>query len=473
MRVSVASLKRVTGSWEAAQLAIVYFVTAKCSLLLAIPPGHATALWPPSGIALAALLLLGNRVWPGIWLGAALANYTVSSSLVVSAMMGTGNALEALAAAALMRRLVGLPRRFERARDVVLFAVVAAASCTIAATIAALSMSAMGLVSWPEFLPNWRTWWQGDVAGMIIVTPLVLSWRLRRAAPWSRRKKLEALCLALPLLLVSVLVFSDATEVLTFALFPFMIWAAFRFSQRVVTTAAAGVCAIAVGYTVNGIGPFATPSLNESLLMLLAFICTVVVTSLVLSAVITDRRQTLLALEQALAALREEALTDPLTGLYNRRYLWEFLRREWVRAKRRAQPLTVMMVDLDHFKRVNDTFGHQAGDYVLVAVAGLLRNQIRSSDIVCRYGGEEFALVLPDASQERVQQRAEAIRSAIRQLDLRHQGVPLGRITASLGIALFPNHAVDPDTLVAAADAALYTAKSAGRDRAVIGPPPR
>jgi predicted signal transduction protein with EAL and GGDEF domain len=186
------------------------------------------------------------------------------------------------------------------------------------------------------------------------------------------------------LLLASLVVFSEATGLQTFALLPFMIWAALRFSQRVVTTATAGVCAVAVYFTVQGVGPFALPSLNESLLVLLAFVSTIVVTTLVLSAVITDRRQTVLALEEALASLREQALTDPLTGLYNRRYLWEFLRREWVRAKRRGQPLSVIMLDLDHFKRINDTFGHRAGDYVLMAVAGLLRNQIRSSDIVCR-----------------------------------------------------------------------------------------
>jgi integral membrane sensor domain MASE1 len=370
--------------WQGALLTVVYYVAARLSLLLAISPGYATAVWPPSGIALAAMLLLGYRLWPGVWLGAALANYTVSSSPTLAIAMGTGNALEALAGAALMRRYIGVPRRFERARHVIIFVGVAAASCTIAATIAVLSLTIMGIVSWPEFLSNWWTWWQGDLAGIIIVMPLVLSWRLRRAAPWSRRKKLEAVCFGLLLLLASLVVFSEATGLQTFALLPFMIWAALRFSQRVVTTATAGVCAVAVYFTVQGVGPFALPSLNESLLVLLAFVSTIVVTTLVLSAVITDRRQTVLALEEALASLREQALTDPLTGLYNRRYLWEFLRREWVRAKRRGQPLSVIMLDLDHFKRINDTFGHRAGDYVLMAVAGLLRNQIRSSDIVCR-----------------------------------------------------------------------------------------
>jgi diguanylate cyclase (GGDEF)-like protein len=457
--------------WQIALLAAAYFVVAKASLSLAIPPGYATAVWPPSGIALAATLLLGSRVWPGIWLGAALVNYTVNSSPILAVLLGTGNALEALAGAALIRRHVGVPRRFERGRDVIVFVAIAAVSCTIAATIAVLSLAVTGAVSWANFLQNWRTWWQGDVTGIIVVTPLILSWRLRRAAPWSRSKKLEATCLGLLLLSVSLVVFSGSATFLssfeaTFMLLPLMIWAALRFSQRGVTTATAAVCAIAIYYTVNSIGPFAPWSLNESLLVLLAFISTIVVTTLVLSAVITDRRRVMAALEQALIGLREQALTDPLTGLYNRRFLWEFLRREWVRAKRRGLPLAVIMLDLDHFKRINDAFGHQAGDYVLVAVAGLLRNQVRSSDIVCRYGGEEFALVLPEASRESVRLRAENIRLAIRRLDLKHQDAALGRVTASLGIALFPDHADSPDTLVTAADAALYAAKGAGRDRA-------
>jgi diguanylate cyclase (GGDEF)-like protein len=252
-----------------------------------------------------------------------------------------------------------------------------------------------------------------------------------------------------------------------------MMWAALRFSQRVVTTASAGVSAFAIDYTIHGIGPFALWSMNESLLILLAFISTVVITGLVLSALKIERGRAMEPLERVLGELREQAVTDPLTGLYNRRYLWEFLRREWIRAKRRNDTLAVIMIDLDHFKRVNDAHGHEAGDFVLTAVAGLLRNRIRSSDIVCRYGGEEFALVLPEASLENVRLRAEDIRMAIKDLDLTHQGVPLGRITASLGIALFPDHVDDPDSLMQAADAALYEAKGAGRDRTVFCPPGR
>jgi len=174
-------------------------------------------------------------------------------------------------------------------------------------------------------------------------------------------------------------------------------------------------------------------------------------------------------LKRAVHDLKEQAITDSLTGLLNRRYLREYLPRELTRARRGGTSLAVFMVDLDYFKRINDSFGHDAGDLVLKELGTLLKNQIRTSDVACRFGGEEFALVMPDASLEGARQKADAIRVAVSELDLRYNGKPVGRITASLGIALFPNHAADADALMRIADEALYHAKGAGRNRVVVG----
>jgi diguanylate cyclase (GGDEF)-like protein len=173
-------------------------------------------------------------------------------------------------------------------------------------------------------------------------------------------------------------------------------------------------------------------------------------------------------LKRALQDLHEQAITDSLTGLVNRRYLREYLPRELMRAKRKDVPLAVVMVDLDYFKRVNDTYGHEAGDLVLRELGALLRRQIRASDIACRFGGEEFALVLPEIPVEDALQRAEAIRAAVKGLDLHFAGQPIGRLSASFGIAAFPQHAQDADSLLRFADEALYQAKGAGRDRVVV-----
>ena len=453
-------------------LAAAYLVAGKLALLLAIPPGYATALWPPSGIALAAAVLAGTRIWPGIWIGAALVNLTVETSFVPAVLIATGNTLEAVVGAALVRRWVGVPRRFERGEDVIKFVIIAAASATIAATVANAVLAFRHTLPAPEIAWNWVTWWQGDAAGIIIVAPLILTWSARGAVGWSRLTVLEAVCCLLLLLVMSRLIFGLGAAggyPLTIAILPLIIWIAFRFTQREVTTAIALVCAVAVWSTIEGRGPLAVTPLNASLLLLLAFTCIVVITGLTLSAVVEERRRAILELEKALQSVREQAITDPLTGLLNRRYLLEYLPREVIRAQRTEASLAVIMIDLDHFKDVNDRFGHEAGDRVLSEVAMLLKTQIRGSDIACRYGGEEFVFVLPGATLESARRRAEGLRLAIRRLDLKVAGRSIGALTASLGVVLYPEHAASADALISAADKLLYEAKNSGRDRIVTG----
>ena len=161
--------------------------------------------------------------------------------------------------------------------------------------------------------------------------------------------------------------------------------------------------------------------------------------------------------------LRSQAIRDPLTGLFNRRYLEETMERELNRVKRQGISLGVIMMDLDHFKEYNDTFGHSAGDELLSALGILLKSQIRGEDIACRYGGEEFLLILPGASLEVALERAESLRQAVKEMHQHHQG--LKPTTLSLGVAVYPDHGDTGLQLIQAADAALYRAKQAGRDR--------
>ncbi|MFZ0731406.1 MAG: diguanylate cyclase [Candidatus Sulfotelmatobacter sp.] len=170
-------------------------------------------------------------------------------------------------------------------------------------------------------------------------------------------------------------------------------------------------------------------------------------------------------------ALRIQSIRDPLTGLFNRRYLEEALEREVRRAIRSQQSLGMVMLDLDHFKKFNDTHGHEAGDTVLRETAAFLSQWVRAEDAVCRYGGEEFVIILPAASLDATQSRAEDIRLKLRDLALLHQGQTLGRITASFGVACFPEHAATGQLLLAAVDVALYRAKREGRDRVAVARP--
>ncbi len=166
--------------------------------------------------------------------------------------------------------------------------------------------------------------------------------------------------------------------------------------------------------------------------------------------------------------LSNQAIRDPLTGLFNRRYMEETLERERQRAARAHVSLGVIMLDLDHFKNFNDKYGHDAGDAVLRELGILLKTHIRGSDIACRYGGEEFVMIMPETSLHTVQQRAELIRSKVKRLSVHHLGQSLGSLSLSLGVALFPTHETTSAALLRSADQALYKAKQAGRDQVVI-----
>jgi diguanylate cyclase (GGDEF)-like protein/PAS domain S-box-containing protein len=166
--------------------------------------------------------------------------------------------------------------------------------------------------------------------------------------------------------------------------------------------------------------------------------------------------------------LRNQSIRDPLTGLYNRRYLEEALNRELHRAQRAGRLFSLVMLDLDHFKHFNDTFGHQVGDILLKEVAGAIKSRVRAGDLACRFGGEEFSLIISEVDTQGTYRCVDNIREAIKHLALHHRGQTLGTITISAGIATFPAHGSNAEDLMRAADDALYRAKKGGRDRIMI-----
>jgi diguanylate cyclase (GGDEF)-like protein len=180
-----------------------------------------------------------------------------------------------------------------------------------------------------------------------------------------------------------------------------------------------------------------------------------------LSQKITDLRE-------ELQEVREKAALDPLTQLFNRAALDAHLDRVADLAFLLSSSPCILMIDVDHFKRINDTYGHAAGDHVLRELGALIRRLVRPSDIPCRYGGEEFVLFLPEMSRGIAEARAEALRVAVQSLKLEVEGRTLGEITVSAGLAMFPDHGEEPTTLLRAADEALYRAKELGRNRVVV-----
>jgi diguanylate cyclase (GGDEF)-like protein len=166
--------------------------------------------------------------------------------------------------------------------------------------------------------------------------------------------------------------------------------------------------------------------------------------------------------------LRRQALRDPLTGLFNRRFFDAGLAQEIMRSRRSGNPASLLILDIDHFKNFNDEYGHEAGDAVLRAIGQLLQTQVRGSDVACRFGGEEFVILMPNAPLESAKERGKQILEAIRGLEIPHQGHLLPSVTASLGVAEFPSHGSNAEGILDAADNALYTAKRTGRDRMVV-----
>jgi len=169
--------------------------------------------------------------------------------------------------------------------------------------------------------------------------------------------------------------------------------------------------------------------------------------------------------------LREQAVRDGLTGVFNRRFMEESLAREIAKAKRSLSPVSVVMLDLDHFKMFNDDFGHEAGDILLQKLAALLQSSFREADVVCRYGGEEFVLMLPGASLDYARMRTEEIQESLRSMTVQYRGRFLRALTISAGLATLPDHGLTGEELLKAADTALYRAKNEGRDRLVIAEP--
>lgn len=254
-----------------------------------------TAVWPPTGIALVAVLLLGYRVWPGIALGALLANLTANEALPTACGIAAGNTLEALAGAWLLRAS-GFRMALGRLRDVLALVFLAAMLSTcVSATIGVASLCLSGLQPWDAFSGLWRVWWVGDAMGNLVMAPLLMVWAARSRMRLTLRRAFEAAALLSTLLVVGLLVLGERAPVLIreyppeYIIFPLVIWAALRFGQRGTVTVTFIVSTLAIWGALCGAGPFAVATFNESLLLLHAYMSVVAVTGLLLGAVITER----------------------------------------------------------------------------------------------------------------------------------------------------------------------------------------
>jgi len=434
-----------------------YIFAAKLSLRLASVHPSASPFWPPTGIAIVTLLIIGWRYWPAIFVGAFFVNLTTAGSVLTSLGIGAGDCLEAVTACYLISRFAGGKEVFDRTWDILRFALCGGLlSSAIAATFGVTSLALGGYAPWHQYGIIWRTWWLGDAAGALVFAPFLLLWSANPSLRWSKRQYIEAAGLLLSTLLVSTFVFGPVfhseirNDPWTFLCTPFLLWAAFRFGPREASAIIGLVGAIAVVGTVHGYGPFARQSPNDSLLLLQSFLSIQALMTLVFAAEVSERRR---QEEQA----RMLAVRDPLTGLANYRLLVERVDEEIKRYGRTGNSFAVLLLDMDGLKKINDEYGHLVGSLAICRVAEVLHLSCRETDTAARYGGDEFALVLTESSA------ASATVVAQRVAQRLAQDAEEPRISVSIGVAEFPRDGATIEHLFSAVDQALYNDKRRNR----------
>lgn len=426
-----------------------------------VRPDYTVVVWPASGLALAALLGFGRVVWPAVLAGAMITMFASSGSPLWSLVAATGLTLEGVVAAAFVERYAKGTSAFLRPetifRVVVIVAIVAA---PISATLASVGTVLVGPALWGELGYLWMTWWLANLAGTLVAAPLILLWV---STPVTRVRVLsivEAVAILAALTGVSLVVFAGRfpTDVqnypLEFLCVPFLLWAAFRQGRRTVSLAAAVLCGVAAWGTMRGYGPFVRDSENEAIVLVQAYIAVMGTMAAVIAAVVAEHRR-------AEAQLRELATTDPLTGLANYRRLLEVLRGEIARSNRTGRPFTVLFLDMNGLKRINDKYGHLAGSRALCRLADTLRQSCRAIDTPTRFGGDEFAIVLPETPEAGGYIVLRRISEKLAAAEVE----PV--IAVSGGVAVFPRDGSSPTQLLRAADRVLYESRtrSAGRRR--------
>ncbi len=479
---------------------VLYYLGARLGVTLTVMPEGIAILWPPNSVLLAALLLLNGRDYfllGGLALAAEVAADLPAFSLAEALLFGLVNVAEATIAFGLLRRW-RFDQRFVTVAEVFKFAAAGPVLASLAAALGgALIYTAFrgGATTYLEFM---RIWWFGDALGLMVFTPLWLilwprtAWPLRPAGGW---RPADGLALAGAAAAVGLLLTASDGIVLgmhagPLILLPFVLYLAARLGGRWTAVSVAAASLLTVALLARGRDPFGPLPPREAVIQAQEFLFILSVMGLGVAALLDQVRGQQRALEAANQRLNELntalearvaertaeltaantrlehlALTDPLTGLLNRRAFFEFARGEVARSKRYGHPLALLLLDLDHFKDINDRYGHQMGDQVLAQAAAAAAGVVRVSDRLARYGGEEFVVLAPETNEEGGLALAGRIRAAIRAV-----AVPVGderlNITASIGVASLDEASADVDQLLRCADQALYAAKAAGRDRA-------
>lgn len=469
-----------------------YYLMALFGTRFTVADVGISVLWPANAVLLTAFLIFPRRQWPWLALmimaAELLAGYGLFA-LSASAAFGLINIFEAALAALLIRHGTTEQFDFDRIASATRFLLLGPvlASCLA-------GLMGAGVYVWQgqegsSFWSLWRLWWFGDALGLLLMTPLFVAlWRFMGRSmpafePW---RLLELAALWALLVLVAPLAFEpwggDVREfnLTPIVLLPLGIWAAIRFGLLVTVATQVLIAGLAINYLVNEVYPLGSSSPQHAVWLIQEFLAILAIVSIGLSVLLAEIRQQNLELEQrivertsSLARANDElnaanerlqtlVSTDFLTGIANRRSFDENGVRILQQMKREGAPVSAIMFDLDHFKKVNDVLGHDAGDLVLRGIIDPVTAVLRPLDLFCRYGGEEFLVLLPGADLQEAAAIAERIRQTIEDLEVQYRQESI-RVTVSLGVAQWDGTAY-LDDLVHAADKALYEAKHSGRN---------
>ena len=438
-----------------AVLAVVlaaYFALGKAGAALGGVSG-VSATWPASGFALVAMLLLGRSIWPAVFAGAFLEHTASSGQIASSITVAVGSTAEAWIGAWLVERLAGGRNVLARAETVFRFIAIAAfASTPLSAAAAVTARTLIEHAPWADVTYIVLTSWLAHLAGILVVAPFLMLWVQE---PFTRGRWLAMFegVIVLAMIVGAAMVvfggqfpFGVQNYPLEFLCVPLILWITFRFGRRETASAILLLCGIAVWGTLHGLGPFVRDSQNEALVLVQAYTSVMAITGLLLASSVAERKD-------AEGQLRQLATTDSLTGLANYRQLIEVLRAEIARSHRTHRPFSVVFIDMNGLKKINDRLGHLVGSRSIVRVATAIKGAVRVIDTPARFGGDEFAVVLPETPEEGGQVVLERIHERL----AADAQAPL--LSVSGGVAVFPRDGDSPTMLLRAADKLLYAAK--------------
>ncbi|MFA6195090.1 MAG: diguanylate cyclase [Sulfurimonas sp.] len=441
---------------------LVYFFSAKAVAPLSLSESSSIfAIWPPTGVALSFLFFRGNRVILGIFLGAFFLNMTLSSP-IVAFEIAIGNTIGPIITYWLANNTAIKDDIFHDTNTIIAFIFYSIIGAFITSSMGTTVLYLHGFLASEHQILGWMMWFFGDLIGFIMITPVFIAYTLQQNITLSEKNHIGEIALIfIVLILSSVLIFGsgyffdERYPIEYLILFP-LIWASIRLRHGINLIFLVVVTILAILGTSSGYSQFSFAGDHKlSLIMLQIFIFTVTFSILMLTA---QRYQT----ERILEEKEQLTLLDSLTGIGNRRFFTETFKKELDKSDRYKHPISLIIFDIDHFKQINDSFGHHSGDVVLQEISSLISSHLRSSDLIARWGGEEFTIILPESTLHEAVLAAEKLRKSIEE----HSFSINKQITCSFGVILCADNE-STDDAINRVDAKLYEAKESGRNKVV------